>query len=46
MIAYRKDQQKILEEKAEVKVPLYGIIIHRVSTQVEAYNKAEIEEKI
>lgn len=46
IIAHREDWQKILGEKAEVKVPTYGIIIHGVSTQVEAHNKAEIEDKI
>jgi hypothetical protein len=46
IIVYKKDWQKILGEKAEVKVLIYGIIIYRVSIQVEAYNKAEIEKKI
>lgn len=46
MIAYREDWQRILGEKAEVKVPTYGTIIHGVSTQVEAHNKAEIDDKI
>lgn len=46
IIAHREDWQKILGEKAEVKVPSHGIIIHGVSTQVEAHNRAEIEDKI
>lgn len=46
LITYRKEWQKTLGDKAEVKVPLYGVVIHGVSTQVEAHNRMEIEEQI
>ena len=46
LIACRYDWQKMLGEKAEVKVPSYGILVHRVSTQMETHNRQEIEEKI
>lgn len=46
LIARRHNWQKTLGEKAEVKVPSYGILVHGVSTQMEAHNRQEIEEKI
>lgn len=41
IIEHRAYWQKILGEKAEVKVPSYRIIIHRVSTQMEAHKKLD-----
>lgn len=46
LIAQRNEWQSTLGERAEVKLPSYGILVHGVSTQVEAHNKVEIEERI
>jgi hypothetical protein len=36
----------MLGEKTVVKVSSFGILVHGVSTQVEAHNRMEIEENI
>jgi hypothetical protein len=46
LIAHRDSWQKALGEKAEVRVPSYGILVHGVSTQTEAHNRLEIEDQI
>jgi hypothetical protein len=46
LIAQREQWQQTLGEKAAVKVLSFGILVHGVSTQVEAHNRTEIEEKI
>jgi hypothetical protein len=46
LIAHREQWQQTLGEKAAVRVPSFGILVHGVSTQMEAYNRMEIEEKI
>ncbi|KAF3481534.1 uncharacterized protein GIQ15_04293 [Arthroderma uncinatum] len=46
MISYRNGWTKSLGEKASIKVPTYGILIHGISTQMEAENQIEMEEKI
>jgi hypothetical protein len=46
LIRHRGEWQKALGKDAKVKVPTYGVIVHGVSTQLEAYNTAEMAERI
>ncbi len=46
LVAHRDTWQGTVGDKAEVKAPSFGVLIHGVSTQTEAHNRVEIEEKI
>lgn len=46
LLAHKDDWQKVLGEKAEVRVSTYGILVHGVSTQMETQDSLKIEEKI
>jgi hypothetical protein len=46
LVTYRNTWQRTVGDKAEVKAPSFGVLIHGVSTQIGADNRVEIEEKI
>ena len=46
LITQRDGWQTVLGDRAEVRVPSYGILVHGVSTQMDVQNRPEIEGKI